>query len=40
MLQKYYVDNDDNARSFIDNYISCAILEQEGKLKDLVLLLQ
>ena len=37
---KYGVDDDDDVCTFIDKYISCAIPEQEGKLKELVLLLQ
>ena len=37
---KYGVNNDNEVCDFIDKYISCAIPEQEGKLKDLVLLLQ
>ena len=37
---KYGVNNDNKVCDFIDKYISCAIPEQEGKLKDLVLLLQ
>ena len=37
---KYGVDDDNDVCKFIDKYISCAIPEQEGKLKELVLLLQ
>ena len=37
---KFGVDDDNDVCKFIDKYISCAIPEQEGKLKELVLLLQ
>ena len=37
---KYGVDSNASVRQFIDQYINCAIPEDEGKLKDLVLLLQ
>ena len=37
---KYEVDDDSNVCAFIDQYISCAIPSQEGKLKELVQLLQ
>ena len=40
MLTKYGVNNDNEVCDFIDKYISCATPEQEGKLIDLVLLLQ
>ena len=37
---KYDVDDDSDVCAFIDQYISCAIPSQEGKLKELVQLLQ
>ena len=37
---KYDVDDCDNVCAFIDQYISCAIPSEEGKLKQLVQLLQ
>ena len=37
---KYDVDDCDNVCAFIDQYISCAIPSEEGKLKQLVQLMQ
>ena len=37
---KYGVDSNDDVCAFIDQYVSCAIPADDGKLKELVLLLQ
>ena len=37
---RYGIDNVDKVCDFIDQYITCAILEMESKLRDLILLLQ
>ena len=37
---RYGVDDDNRVCTFIDKYISCAIPKEEGKLKELILLLQ
>ena len=37
---EFGVDNDDDVCDFIDQYVSCKIPAEDGKLKDLVLLLQ
>ena len=37
---KYGIDSDEEVCAFIDQYITCAVPQTEGKLRDLVLLLQ
>ena len=37
---KYGINSDEEVCAFIDQYITCAIPQTEGKLKDLILLLQ